>query len=65
MSQERTRFPIQPKDVRRSARSNRDVDFSGKPPRGGGRKDPDKPVGPPPGHGKTSEEPASDEDAAG
>jgi hypothetical protein len=62
MSQERTRFPIQPKDVRRSATSNRDVAVSGEPPRRRGSKDPDKPDGPPPGRGKASEETASDED---
>jgi hypothetical protein len=47
MSQERTRFPIQPKDVRRSATSNRDVAVSGKPGRGERGKDQDKPTGPP------------------
>jgi hypothetical protein len=48
MSQERTRFPIQPKDVRRSARSNKDVDVAGAPRKGGPRKaDPDKPSVPP------------------
>jgi hypothetical protein len=62
MSQERTRFPIHPKDVRRSATSNRDVAVSGKPPRRRGSKDQDKPSGPPPEHGKTAEEQGSDED---
>lgn len=49
MSQERTRFPIQPKDVRRSAQSNRDVDVAGGASRKGGTgNDQDKPTGPPP-----------------
>lgn len=60
MSQERTRFPIQPKDVRRSAKSNRDVTVSGQPPRGKRGRDQDKPVGPPASKGH--EESSASED---
>lgn len=47
MSQERTRFPIQPKDVRRSAESNKDVSVPGGGGHGGGRGSSDKPLLPP------------------
>jgi hypothetical protein len=47
MSQERTRFPTQPKDVRRSATSNKDVAVPGAASRNRGP-DQDKPSGPPP-----------------
>lgn len=61
MSQERTRFPIQPQDVRRSAKSSRDVSVAGDPPRRGGprtARDQDKPPIPPDrrGHPRPQEE---------
>jgi hypothetical protein len=48
VSQERIRFPIQPKDRRRSAVSNKDADVPGEQYKGGKtKKDPDKPTVPP------------------
>jgi hypothetical protein len=47
VSQERTRFPIQPKDVRRSARSNKDVALDGRGGQGRAKGSSDKPTAPP------------------
>jgi hypothetical protein len=47
MSQERTRFPIQPKDVRRSAKSNSDVHVAGQGGRDAKAVQSDKPTVPP------------------
>lgn len=51
MSQERTRFPIQPKERHRSAKSSKDIrQAQGEPPtdpRARGKRDQDKPAGPP------------------
>lgn len=55
MSQERTRFPIQPKDVRRSALSNKDVDVHERGKKGGKRPQSDKPIVPPHLRGKDDE----------
>ncbi len=52
MSQERTRFPIQPKDVRRSAKSNRDVNVPGRGGKGSDGEQSDKPRVPPHKRGK-------------
>jgi hypothetical protein len=58
MSQERTRFPIQPKDVRRSAKSNKDVDVAGHGRRGDGGGSSDKPSLPP--HRRHDEDPETE-----
>lgn len=51
MSQERTRFPIQPKERHRSAKSSKDIrqaqGAGPSDPRAQGKRDQDKPVGPP------------------
>lgn len=47
MSQERTRFPIQPKDVRRSAKSNKDTSLTGRGKGSGAERSSDKPTIPP------------------
>jgi hypothetical protein len=63
MSQERTRFPIQPKDVRRSATSHRDATVAGAGGSAGAgarHASPDKPAVPP--HRR---ERAKDESAVG
>jgi hypothetical protein len=58
MSQERTRFPTQPKDVRRSAKSNKDVALDGRGKKGKGERSPDKPLLPP--HKRHEETPSSE-----
>jgi hypothetical protein len=47
MSQERIRFPIQPKDRRRSAASSKDTHVPGRDHPEGKRANPDKPTVPP------------------
>jgi hypothetical protein len=66
MSQERTRFPTQPKDVRRSAKSNKDVALDGRGKKGRGEKSADKPLLPPHKRhdGDASASPPSDPPAA-
>jgi hypothetical protein len=59
MSQERTRFPTQPKDVRRSAKSNKDVALDGRGKQGSKGKSADKPTIPP--HKRHEQEPGTED----